>query len=343
MLHFKTKITAGSLLPRCLWNCLVFCADFTQRLAGFRLFRFCFFIISAALALAIFSQPLLRVEASAYPTIYDAGLSGYNWQAWGRNSYTPNDIGQSFTPAQGEWICGVGLYTEYGFGAPAIYLSAELRSGGTNPTNGVLMETATSDNVVSSTPQYITFSFPACASVATSTTYFFHFSSSAPSDSDYPQSAYVAGSGYYSNSYGWNYSGSHQWAIQIYGLAGFNLGESFYTSSTLPAATIDCSGGNWLSNSFCSVLAYLFVPSPSSFNQFFGLFDSIKNKPPVGYFYAVQSAMAELSSSSTPAVAVSIYPDFITSIFSPVRTGLIIVLWIFLAFWIFHRIKSLNL
>ena len=121
-------------------------------------------------------------------------------------------------------------------------------------------------------------------------------------------------------------------------------GESaFISTSTMPNISIDCSGGNWVSNSLCQVIIYLFIPSPNSLNNFGTLMTELKPRAPIGYFYAIQTAMADLTSSSSPAISVDINQDFLDTIFTPIKTGLTIILWFMFGFWIFHRIKHFEL
>lgn len=74
-----------------------------------------------------------------------------------------------------------------------------------------------------------------------------------------------------------------------------------------------------------------------------GLLNLIKMKPPVGYFYSGINAWGGLNASGTPAVSLPSYGPIQTYIFTPIRTGLIFILWLIFGVWIFHRFRHIEL
>jgi hypothetical protein len=117
-------------------------------------------------------------------------------------------------------------------------------------------------------------------------------------------------------------------------------------TSTIPisSTTIACDSGNIISDSFCGVLTWLFVPSPASFTQFINLKSAIENKPPFGYFTAIKTSLSSLTVGTTSLMLVNASTtQAFSAIFSPLRTGLVWILWLMFAFWIFHRLRNLQI
>lgn len=95
-----------------------------------------------------------------------------------------------------------------------------------------------------------------------------------------------------------------------------------------------------LGNMFRDVIVWLFYPSQDALNQFGNLYDTIKAKPPIGYFTAVQSELGYLGAGSA---SITFDTTAAAGIINPLRVGLIVILWIMFAFWIFHRLRNLDL
>ena len=118
------------------------------------------------------------------------------------------------------------------------------------------------------------------------------------------------------------------------------------TTSTLPVAstTITCNSGNWLGDNICGVLAFLFVPSTESLSQFSDLKTAVSSKPPFGYFSAIQSAIGALSmtATSTAIVDASTTTAF-ASVFGTLRNGMVWLLWLAFAGWVFYFARHIQL
>jgi hypothetical protein len=112
-------------------------------------------------------------------------------------------------------------------------------------------------------------------------------------------------------------------------------------TSTSTEMTITCDPDSPLwEQSLCYLATYLFVPSPSSLDSFNNLIYSIENKPPIGYFYAVKTALTGLNASGTPAFVLETASSTLnTPIFTPLKSGISFILWLFFGFWVFNRIR----
>ena len=95
-----------------------------------------------------------------------------------------------------------------------------------------------------------------------------------------------------------------------------------------------------LGNMFRDVIVYLFFPNQDNLNKFGDLWAKIQAKPPIGYFTATRS---ELANIGTGSASITFDTTAAAGIISPLRTGLIVLLWILFAFWIFHRLRNLDL
>jgi len=117
---------------------------------------------------------------------------------------------------------------------------------------------------------------------------------------------------------------------------------STITTSTPIQITCDPNSG-FFSYSFCNFFAYLFIPSTDSFNRFTTLRNEIGNKPPIGYFTQIKNVLSSVNASGTPVFNIGNYTPLNNSIFTPLKTGLTWLLWLFFIVVIFNRIRHLDL
>ena len=123
------------------------------------------------------------------------------------------------------------------------------------------------------------------------------------------------------------------WADSLFIISGLGI-----SMPVLPGI-ISCEGGGFFDTLLCNLYVSLFVPSDTMLNQFSGLWDNIKNKPPFGYFVAISAAMSGIAVGTTTLAFAGIGS---ISIFSTLRTALIVLLWFLFVFWIFHRLRNFN-
>ena len=133
---------------------------------------------------------------------------------------------------------------------------------------------------------------------------------------------------------------------------------SFVVANELPIITIDCTGGNWLVNDFCTIATYLFIPSDAIKENFASL--TLANKFPFAYFYDLKNVIDNASISSAdafPSLTITAgmfgtIPIFNATIiqqfmgatnFSLFKALFIGGFWLFFALYLFHRIKDFDL
>jgi len=95
-----------------------------------------------------------------------------------------------------------------------------------------------------------------------------------------------------------------------------------------------------LGNMFRDVVVFLFFPDQANLERFGNLWDTIRLKPPIGYFTAAKDEFANIGIGTAN---IAFDTTAAAGIISPLRTGIIVILWIMFAFWIFHRLRKLEL
>lgn len=113
-------------------------------------------------------------------------------------------------------------------------------------------------------------------------------------------------------------------------------------SSTEWSFTCDPESG-FFANSLCMLAQFLFMPKQEDFNKFNDLKAALENKPPVGYFYLIKNSLLGLNSSSSAAFNLPQDASLSDYIFNPVRNGISFILWLIFGFWVFNRIRHLQL
>lgn len=128
-------------------------------------------------------------------------------------------------------------------------------------------------------------------------------------------------------------------------LAGLlEITGGFSTTSTSTELVFGCDPDSPLwERSICNVFGFLFIPSQDSLYNFTRLKEAYKNKPPFGYATSIFSSLSGFTGSGTPPFALVVATPALDSVFSPIRTGLIIVFWIMLALYLFKRFKFFEL
>ena len=130
-------------------------------------------------------------------------------------------------------------------------------------------------------------------------------------------------------------------SINYFSILGSSYAPPTSTPTSTYAITCDPESG-FFSYSFCSMFSYLFVPDPSNLNQFSDLADGIKYKPPIGYFYALQTAFTSLATSTTSTSFISL-GALKDNIIDPIRSAFIWLLWLTFGMWLFNRIRHLEI
>jgi hypothetical protein len=108
---------------------------------------------------------------------------------------------------------------------------------------------------------------------------------------------------------------------------------SQFTSATDPNYYI-CP----LVTSFLAGMRWLFIPDTASIQSVFGLFDILKAKAPLGYFFILKDSIGGLA-TSTPVITYTSPTEIKNAIFTPIRTALTWLLWLFFAFNFYKILK----
>ena len=96
-------------------------------------------------------------------------------------------------------------------------------------------------------------------------------------------------------------------------------------------------------NSLCKIAVYLFVPNNDALDKFTNLKDAIINKPPVGYFYSIKTAISSISTSTAPISIDFGNTSATSSPFYIFKTGMNWILWFIFGFWVLNRFRHFDL
>lgn len=86
-------------------------------------------------------------------------------------------------------------------------------------------------------------------------------------------------------------------------------------------------------------IRWLFMPDTASIESVFGLFDILKAKAPLGYFFLLKDSISGISSTSTPIVTYTAPTEIKEYIFTPIRTAFVWIFWFFFAFNFYKILK----
>ena len=142
-----------------------------------------------------------------------------------------------------------------------------------------------------------------------------------------------------------SYASSTGWiAFQSHSIAGYSTSSvPFYLCSGMKRPTNIFDVVNGVEWAGCNLANWLFVPSDTSVADFQSVSDTFQGKAPFAYFFVVKNSFSSLSSSSTPAFLLSNSTGaFGTTIFQPLKTGLIWILWIVFGLWFIKRISKFD-
>lgn len=117
----------------------------------------------------------------------------------------------------------------------------------------------------------------------------------------------------------------------------FPPSASTTTSTAITTANICDPESNFIIYGFCR----LFVPQASDFFAFNALKNLYINKPPFGYFAPTVALLQNLGTASS-SVDLPDLTDF-AGVFGPIRTGVDELLWIVFVFWLFHKMRNIEL
>ena len=163
-----------------------------------------------------------------------------------------------------------------------------------------------------------------------------------PNDNAYGNNTVVGSAAINSADNGVLYKNSPEYpGINYNGVADmfFIINASVPTGGTNPVP-VSCEGGGVFDTLLCNLYVSLFIPSSDALNQFSSLWDSIKYKPPFGYYTAVSTALSGVAIGTTTLEFAGV--SSLGGFFNPLRIALNYALWFLLAIWIFHRLRNFN-
>jgi len=127
-------------------------------------------------------------------------------------------------------------------------------------------------------------------------------------------------------------------------ITGSDVPAGVSATTTLSSTTVLCTADNWFLDGLCGMASYLLIPSPESVARMVSIKDLVAEKPPLGYFTLIRASLLNLAvgSSSQQLLSSSTAAD-LDGVFSPLRTGISALLWIAFAYWVVHKISTMDI
>jgi len=271
------------------------------------------------------------------------------------------NIAERFVPITNTKVCAVRSKLQYepSYGEQQVRLQVSVDSSvpaySTNSApevNTPIVDTAISDidpitPPSSQVPAFVWFGFSPCWTAYAWQTYWFEFSLR---NTGYQQAKFVAYKTAYNNSVGavaFGQIATNSWVQlpQESGNWSFEIINDYSeTESNMPPSSASYGFENkdfgLLGNMFRDVIVWLFFPDQANLTRFGDLWDTIRLKPPIGYFTAAKDELALVGVGSA---SITFDTTAAAGIITPLRTGIIVILWVLFAFWIFHRLRNLDL
>lgn len=123
-----------------------------------------------------------------------------------------------------------------------------------------------------------------------------------------------------------------------------------YDATTTP--TVVCTDYSWITestkrlgceitNGISQTIRFMFYPSQNTLNKFTNLKNNYANKPPFGYINSIINVFetATTTATSTTQIYISQF-SYVSNFFTPIRTGLSVILFLMFGVYIFTRFKN---
>jgi hypothetical protein len=124
---------------------------------------------------------------------------------------------------------------------------------------------------------------------------------------------------------------------------GESIGGGIPNGSSTLVASCDSVQG-FFPNSICNVLVYLFVPPRDSLYVADNVLNTLKVKPPIGYFYLISAALSGITTSTATSSLISPSTTAAISLaVSPLRSTLSWILWILALAWLGRKVFSMDI
>lgn len=283
---------------------------------------------------------------------------GYN-----DGSYTYWNIAEKFVPLKDTKVCVVRAKIQYDpayFDYPTITTAIGLQvsrdsaypaySTAYNPTSNVpIIQTGVSDidpitDPAVQVPAFVWFQFQNCWTAYAQRIYWFEFSLRNVGYQEARFVAYQTAQQVFINHGGYGQIATSSWVDTGRDWSFEIINDFSEAQAGLPPASASYGFENkdfgLLGNMFRDVIVWLFFPDQANLDRFGDLWDMIRLKPPIGYFTAVKDELALVGVGSA---SLTFDTTAAAGIITPLRTGIIVLLWILFAFWIFHRLRHLEL
>lgn len=115
---------------------------------------------------------------------------------------------------------------------------------------------------------------------------------------------------------------------------------SLYSTSTPTSDSLSNSILKYIRD----LLVSLFQPTNQSLNQYQTLYTTVIHKVPFGYVSTISTALSTISATSSTSTVQNYFAiSLVSNFFTPIRTGLIVILWFAFGFFLFKRFQHFQL
>lgn len=270
---------------------------------------------------------------------------------WGEALSTNKQrIAQEVTLSTSHLLCSVDVLMRR-IGSPVDSVRLQVWIGDNEPQTGsiIAQPPAQLGSAIPTTETTINFALDNCVFIQAGQNYFYVFDRTGALDNSdkYNTSVRTTGANgrwsFVPASGGWVVDTNSQLKIRLLGIDDLSFFSEFDSSLKVTQLETTCDPSNGVFvNSLCKMFLFLFVPNEAVLLQFENLKDDIENKPPFGFFLSIKSELENLQD----ATATTVLPDLSAiqdTFLTPLKTGIIFLLFFLLAFWFFSRFRNFDL
>lgn len=101
-----------------------------------------------------------------------------------------------------------------------------------------------------------------------------------------------------------------------------------------------------MSDCLGDAMSWLFTPTQAVMQSFIDIKDLIESKPPFGYFAIIKDSLDGINATGTATTSVDsiVLPDYLkNTVFTPIKTGLNVLIWFIVLVFLFNRLKHIQL
>ena len=312
-----------------------------QRTHGYWKLVFCLLLLSVF---------LIPKNAKAQDDkVIDLGDKGWSYANFGKTGADTTEWALQFVPQANHLYCSLTLQIRKQ-GNPVDSVRVRIYTNGTPPAFGSLITsppTVLGSSLPSATDEVTNFTFDNCVFLDKYHNFFIRIDRTGSLNNTNYYWLGISTANNYSWAFRWGAVGSswtqvtQEIAVNIFGFE--TLSQAGLTEPATSSYNFTDNDFGGLGTYLSDIFKYLFIPNSDALNSFAGLWDTVKAKPPIGYFTTTKTAFDSLQTASGSYYLTFSGLDSGDSPLRPLKLGLVWILWLMLGFWILHRIRQLEI